>query len=547
MAIYHATMKSFSRGKGDSSIAAAAYRAGFVLVDESTGLGYDYSRRHGVAFYQMLAPRGAPQWCLDAKEFWVANEAAETRKNARVCREVEVSLPQSLDEAQRKVLALALGQFLVDRYRVAVLVAVHTPSKLGDQRNHHVHLLMSAREVGGDGLGERACQEFDARRGGGTRELRQIRKHIAEIINKNLARAGAVARVDHRSLKEQARDAALRGDFERARKLTRPPGKHLGKARVAIMRKAKFTAEVKGVGGREAAMALSKIVKDHLKQSGNLIQEVPNAHSHAAALRDRTRAHASISTVNGDSEQVRPRAAERIQQIKERLARQAAPRSGIYTRYSGQTGHLSRVTRLARASGRKDAEVLNAQAQLIEDWLEAQSEVAQQSLAVLRQVPGIQIEPAFRLAYTSLRCRRTESYATKPFLFEDTEALANAVRRYAHAVTGPHRSRLRVVRAEAKLSEHDPSSNTQAAHRARRRLARAKVHMSPRIQAIQEWRIKQARKAMVEATDALEKNFKMEWPEVVASATSTAGSTAMTADQQSGHWELKFRPPKPSM
>ncbi|MCL1582875.1 hypothetical protein [Xanthomonas nasturtii] len=39
MAIYHATMKSFSRGNGDSSVAAAAYRAGFDLLDTSTGLG----------------------------------------------------------------------------------------------------------------------------------------------------------------------------------------------------------------------------------------------------------------------------------------------------------------------------------------------------------------------------------------------------------------------------------------------------------------------------------------------------------------------------
>ncbi|WP_457322407.1 MobA/MobL family protein, partial [Stenotrophomonas sp. P5_B8] len=60
MAIYHATMKSFSRGKGDSSVAAAAYRAGFDVLDVGTGLGHNYSRRHGVAFHQMLAPRGAP-------------------------------------------------------------------------------------------------------------------------------------------------------------------------------------------------------------------------------------------------------------------------------------------------------------------------------------------------------------------------------------------------------------------------------------------------------------------------------------------------------
>ncbi|UXA69441.1 MobA/MobL family protein [Xanthomonas prunicola] len=540
MAIYHATMKSFSRGKGDSSVAAAAYRAGFDLVDTNTGLGHDYTRRHGVAFFQMLAPKGAPAWCLDAKKFWVANEAAETRLNARVCREVEVSLPHSLDDAQRKVLALALGQLLVDRYDVAVLVAVHTPSRLGDQRNHHVHLLMSARKVGVGGLGARACAVFDARQGGGTRELRQIRKDIAQVINRHLAKAGAAARVDHRSLRDQARDAALRGDFDRARELTRAPTRHLGKAKVAIMRKAKFTAEVKGVGGREAALALSKIVMDHMKQSGSIVQEVPNAHSHAAALKDRVReaAGSGESAAFATKHRVSP-----VQEAKERLARQPAPRSGLYTPYTGKTLQLSRVTRLALSTG-KDAEVLNAEAQLIEDWLEAQREVAQQSLEVLRVIPGIQVEPAFQQAYASLLCRRTDSYAKKPFLFEDTEVLAKAVSRYVHAMVRPHRARMRVLKAQAEIADHDPSSDTQIAHRARRRLARAKVHVSPRIVAIQNWRINKARQDMAEARQALEKSFTMDWAETPLAMA--ASDDVEASIEQGGGWQLKPRRPRMS-
>ena len=37
MAIYHARVRTFSRAKGHSSVAAAAYRAGLLLVDEKTG------------------------------------------------------------------------------------------------------------------------------------------------------------------------------------------------------------------------------------------------------------------------------------------------------------------------------------------------------------------------------------------------------------------------------------------------------------------------------------------------------------------------------
>ncbi|HDS1832067.1 TPA: MobA/MobL family protein [Stenotrophomonas maltophilia] len=539
MAIYHATMKSFSRGKGDSSVAAAAYRAGFDVLDVGTGLGHNYSRRHGVAFHQMLAPRGAPSWCLDAKKFWNANEAAETRLNARVCREVEVSLPHSLAADQRQELALALGQLLVDRFQVAVLVAVHKPSKQGDQRNHHVHLLMSARKVDQDGLGERACAEFDARQGGGTRALRQIRKDIEQVINRHLAMAGHKSRVDHRSLRAQARDAALQGDFERARTLTRKPMRHLGKARVAVERKSKFTAEIHGVGGKEATMSLSRILMAHMKLSGGVLHHTPSKHNHAAALRELRREQLGKDSDAGLPS--RDAMGNPVSQAKNRLAGASVPK-GIHTAYSGQTRHLSRVARLARSTG-KDAEMLNAEAKLIEDWLEAQREVAQQALEVLRLVPGIQIEPEFQQAHSALVCRRVDSYARKPFLFEDTESLAKAVSTYARMVIRPYRARMEVLNAQAALSEHGDAPTTHAAIRARRALARSKVHVSPRIVAIQNWRINQARQKMMDACKSLEKNFAVPTLEVL-SADVTRNEADESAAQQAGNWELKIRRPR---
>ena len=49
MAIYHASIKSFSRGKGESSVAAAAYRAGIDLVCTTSHTLHRYSHRQGVA------------------------------------------------------------------------------------------------------------------------------------------------------------------------------------------------------------------------------------------------------------------------------------------------------------------------------------------------------------------------------------------------------------------------------------------------------------------------------------------------------------------
>lgn len=56
MAIYHTRVKTFSRAKGHSAVAAAAYRAGLSLIDERTGARHDYSRRGGVV--------ESPGWCL---------------------------------------------------------------------------------------------------------------------------------------------------------------------------------------------------------------------------------------------------------------------------------------------------------------------------------------------------------------------------------------------------------------------------------------------------------------------------------------------------
>ncbi|WP_447594352.1 MobA/MobL family protein [Stenotrophomonas rhizophila] len=539
MAIYHSHMKSFGRGKGDSSVAAAAYRAGFDLVDEATGLSHSYSRRHGVDHAQMLAPKGAPTWCLDTQKFWNANEAAETRKNALVAREVEVALPQSLDQAQRKALALDLGQLLVDRYQVAVLVAIHTPSRNGDQRNHHVHLLMSARQVGPEGFGKRAAAEFDGRQGQGSNAVKELRLAIAATINRHLDIAGIQKRVDPRKLKTQAREAALKGNFELARELTRTPGRHNGKVKTALERKSRLTWSVQGLGGKDAAMKLVATISAHQAALIN-DPEVPQGHSHAAALRDRASAAGLRPQQAGEAH---PR--DVVKRVREHLLDRRPTAARSFDQYSRQTLHLSRVQRITRASGR-DAEVLNAEAKLIEDWLEAQREVAQDSLELLRSVPGIQIEPEFQLAHASILCRRVDDYAGKAFTFEDTEVLALSLAKYAQLLTRPHRARMALLDAQAKLSEHADAAKTQAATRARQRVYRAKTHVSPRIAAIQQWRIDQARKRMTEARDVLDRHFAVPKTGVLSSSPLSDLNPPPARADEAGNWEHKMRGRRPT-
>lgn len=528
MAIYHATLKSFSRGKGESSVAAAAYRAGFDLVDNATGLYHRYSHRHGVAHHQMLAPIGAPNWCYDAQKFWDANEAAETRANARVCREVEVALPHSLSDAQRKALALDLGQLMVDRYQVAVLVAIHAPSKEGDQRNHHVHLLMSARKVDSRGLGERAGMAFDSRQGGGAKAIRELRKAIEGVINAHLERAGGTDRVDHRTLRAQAREAALEQDFSRAKELSRPPTKHMGKTRTAMMRQANKL----GVDHALTAGSFVERIISRRLQTTPQTHGVPEGHSHQSALVDRAREQAVLPQVTLGKGNTTGKTGP----VGGRIMPTAVP--------VGITRRISRVMRLARATGQA-AEVLNAEAELVEQWLESQRQAAQDSLDMLRSVGGIQIEPQFQKAYTTLMCRRVDAYATSLFLYEDTERLSQAVMSYAHAVVRPQRARVAHLSARAKLSEYEATPTSREAARAKQRYFRAKAHISKRAAALQIAAIDQARSQMMEASVHLDNRFKIKEPRVSATALELAGDDLTQAGRNAaGELDLHTRTPR---
>ena len=233
MAIYSASVKTVSRGGGRSATAAAAYRNGEEITDERTGEVHDYRRRTGVEHVASFAPEGmAPQ---PSAELWNRAEAAEVRKNARVAREVLVALPAELTPAQRRELAQGIAQALADRYGTAGTLAVHTPDREGDQRNHHAHILMTTRRLEPSGaLGEKTRELDDVKRG--PQEVEWVRAMIEARTNHALERAGSAERVDRRSLVEQRAAALEAGDQERAAELDRLPTIHEGPRVTAIRR-----------------------------------------------------------------------------------------------------------------------------------------------------------------------------------------------------------------------------------------------------------------------------------------------------------------------
>lgn len=155
MADYRLSVKVVSRSTGRSAVAAAAYRAGEQLQDGRTGEIHDYTRRGGVEHVEIRAPKNAPAWTQNREKLWTEAEKAEKRINSQTAREIQISLPHELNAEQRKELVNQwVDQQLVGRGMVAD-IAIHAPSKGGDQRNFHAHILLTTRDISGEKFTEK--------------------------------------------------------------------------------------------------------------------------------------------------------------------------------------------------------------------------------------------------------------------------------------------------------------------------------------------------------------------------------------------------------
>lgn len=228
MAAYHCTAKMVSRSKGQSAIAKAAYNARDRLVDEQTGEVKDHRRNQNpVLFSGLFAPKDAPEWAQNRNELWNHAEQAEKRQDAQLAREVEVALPHELSEQQREWL---IKDFVRENFTRAGMVAdvnIHAPSRDGDERNIHAHILLTTREIGADGFGKKN-REWNAKD-----LLEAWREDYAEKGAKMLERAGFPAEAErfrwgHLTLAEQREKAQERGDLEFADSLDRAPTTHRG-------------------------------------------------------------------------------------------------------------------------------------------------------------------------------------------------------------------------------------------------------------------------------------------------------------------------------
>jgi hypothetical protein len=216
MAMYHLDIKSIKRSLGQSATGAAAYRAGERIQDERTGKVHNHSHRTDVTHTEIFLPshfEATPMdWARDRAKLWNTAESAEKRRDSRVAREFEVSLPSELSAAQRLTLARNFAREISDRYAVAVDLAVHDPKPTGDPRHFHAHLLTTTREVTADGLGAKTGLDMGSLKrvqlglSDHSEEYTAVRERWATVANGALKEANIEERVDHRTLSAQGID-----------------------------------------------------------------------------------------------------------------------------------------------------------------------------------------------------------------------------------------------------------------------------------------------------------------------------------------------------
>ena len=200
MAIYHLAAKVIGRSSGRSATGAAAYRSAERIADERSGQVFDYTRKGGVEYREVVAPANAPEWMKDREQLWNAVETVEARKDAQLAREVEVALPRELSKEQRIDLVRGfVKEEFVDRGMVAD-IAVHNPRHADGEERPHAHVMLTMRELTGEGFGPKN------RDWNGKDVLEGWRERWADHANWALERSGHDTRIDHRSYANQGVD-----------------------------------------------------------------------------------------------------------------------------------------------------------------------------------------------------------------------------------------------------------------------------------------------------------------------------------------------------
>lgn len=148
MAIAYLRVGSIKRSKGQSAVAAAAYRSGQKLKDYLDGQIKDYSAKAPeVVFHEIFLPLQAPKEHQKAEKIWNDVQFAELKKSskAQYAKHIEIALPRefTLDEN-----IASLNTFISDFIHHGYGAQINIHAKPG---NPHAHIMITPRPYATDG------------------------------------------------------------------------------------------------------------------------------------------------------------------------------------------------------------------------------------------------------------------------------------------------------------------------------------------------------------------------------------------------------------
>ncbi|MEJ7928238.1 MobA/MobL family protein [Sphingobium sp. AN641] len=222
MAQFSMGIRVVSRAKGQSIIAAAAYRAGERLWDERLGMFHDFRHKQKeVEHSELLFPADAPAWTkgMDRQAFWGAADSAEVRRDAQLARDLRIMIPREVPVADRVPLVrdYVLRNF-VAKGMVADICFHNYVTASDGLEQPHAHVLFSMRPLVAEGFGNKSRHEYVKDPSGRTHPdgrpvmiesnpnswnsaafFERSREDWEKTANAALERAGSSARVDRRS------------------------------------------------------------------------------------------------------------------------------------------------------------------------------------------------------------------------------------------------------------------------------------------------------------------------------------------------------------
>jgi len=169
VAIGFARVERVSRSSGKNACCKGAYNARTIVKDDKTNIIYNFIKKGGNVYHEILLPEGVDQKFKNLPELMNAIEHIERKDNSQLLKEYVLALPDE-DNVSLEMKKEMIYEFIHKNEWVkeglAVQIDIHAPHD--EEKNWHAHLLVTTRRFTKDGarLGAKARDLEPQVRGG---------------------------------------------------------------------------------------------------------------------------------------------------------------------------------------------------------------------------------------------------------------------------------------------------------------------------------------------------------------------------------------------